>query len=424
MKKKILHNWVLKLASLLTAFVLWLLVVQIDDPSDSITFYNIPVTMTNTELLEKENKVYEVLDETDTIRVTVRAPRSVIRELRASDIVAEADMSRLTEVNTIAINATVPNGKVDSVTANPDMMRLSVDQKASKWIRVQYGTVGEVAEGYMVSRVSPDQTMIEISGPKTAVDKVNYAAIEINVTGATTDLAANVETKLYDADGNPLDFTSVKKNVNYVHMSVEILATKEVPVELNTMGIPAEDYLATGVTESNPPTVKIAGRAGTLANISKISIPEEQLNITGASSDMVNIINIRDFLPENVRLADSSFNGRITATVYIEPVYKKKFEVPESSISVAGVPEGLEAVMPEEETPYELRVVGLEGAITAIPQAALRGTADVAAWMQEKGITELKEGTYTIPVDFRLGEDITVEKQVEIKIMIKKLEER
>ena len=79
MKKKILHNWVLKLASLLLAFVLWFLVVQIDDPSDSTTFYNVPVNLTNTELLEKENKVYEVLNGTDTIRVTVRAPRSVIR---------------------------------------------------------------------------------------------------------------------------------------------------------------------------------------------------------------------------------------------------------------------------------------------------------------------------------------------------------
>ena len=83
MKKRIMNNWALKLASLVLAFVLWFLVIQIDDPSDSTTFYNIPVTLKSTELLEKENKVYEVLDGTDSINVTVRAPRSVIKQMRS-----------------------------------------------------------------------------------------------------------------------------------------------------------------------------------------------------------------------------------------------------------------------------------------------------------------------------------------------------
>ncbi|MGN0168543.1 MAG: YbbR-like domain-containing protein [Acetatifactor sp.] len=424
MKKRILHNWALKLASLLLAFILWFLVVQIDDPSDSTTFYNIPVTLKNTELLEKENKVYEVLDNTDSIRVTVRAPRSVIKSLRSSDIVAEADMSRLTEVNTIAINLAVPNAEVDSVTSNPDVLRLSVEEKASKWIRVQYGTVGEVAEGYMVSSASADQTIIEVSGPKSAVERIGYAGIEIDVSGATTSLSANVETLLYDAEGNQLDLPSVTKNVNYVHMSVEVLATKEVPIELNVMGEPAEGYLATGIVECDPSTVKIAGTAGTLAGISKISIPAEKLDITGASEDLISTINLKEYLSAlNVRLADSSFNGRITATVYIEPEYTKTFEIPESSISVINVPEGLEAILPDSEEPYMLVVSGLETVVTALQQNAIRGTADVTAWMEEEGHTEIKGKTYSIPVTFQLGDDITIKEETAIKITFKELEE-
>lgn len=424
MKKKILHNWVLKLASLLLAFVLWFLVVQIDDPSDSTTFYNVPVNLTNTELLEKENKVYEVLNGTDTIRVTVRAPRSVIKTLRSSDIVAEADMSRLTEVNTIAINLSVPNAEVDSVTGSPDVLRLSVEEKASKWIRVQYGTVGEVAEGYMVASASPDQTLIEVSGPKSAVERVSYAGIEIDVSGATASLSANVETLLYDSDGKQLELPSITKNVNYVHMSVEVLATKEVPIELNVMGVPAEGYLATGVVECSPATVKIAGTGTTLAGISKISIPAEEMNITGESSDMVNIINIKEYLEKmNVRIADSSFNGRIAATVYIEPVYTKTFEIQESSISVLNVPDGLEAVFAEEENPYELKVSGLEAVVTSLQQNAIRGLVDVAAWMEEEGHTQLSGKTWLVPVTFHLTDDVTVEEEVKVKLTFRELEE-
>lgn len=423
MKKKILHNWVLKLASLVLAFILWFLVVQIDDPSDSTTFYSIPVQLTNTGLLEKENKVYEVLGGTDSIRVTVRAPRSVIRQLRSTDIVAEADMSRLTEVNTIAINISLPNTEVDSISANPDVLRLNVEDKASKWVRVQYSTVGEVAEGYMVSKASPDQTLIEVSGPESAVDRISYAGIEIDVTGATNSLAANVETTLYDADGNKLSLSGITQNVNYVHMSVEVLATKEVPIELNVMGIPADGYLATGVAESSPETVKIAGTTSTLSGISKISVPEEQLNITGASANMVNIINIKDYLPDNVKLADSSFNGRIVATVYIEPEYTKSFELSEESITLLNVPEGYEAVWPEEEEPCEVTVSGLEAAVTALSQDAIRGIVDVAAWMEQEGLTELKNRAYALPVTVNPGEGVTVEKEITVRLSFKALEE-
>ena len=189
MRKKIFHNWGLKLGSVVIAFGLWLLVVQIYDPQDTTVFYGIPVTLTNTELLDQQDKVYEVIDGIDTVRVTVRAPKSVISELRTADIVAEADMSKLTEINTIAISYYVLNHEVYSVTGNPEVLKLNVEDRSSKWVGVRYGTVGEVAEGYMVYSVEPDQTRIEVSGPESAVAQISYASVQIDVTGAVTDVA-------------------------------------------------------------------------------------------------------------------------------------------------------------------------------------------------------------------------------------------
>lgn len=423
MKKKILRNWGLKLASLVLAFILWFLVVQIDDPSESTTFKNIQVSLTNTELLEKENKVYEVLDNTDSISVSVRAPRSVIQKLRSTDIVAVADMSRLTEVNTIAISLSVPNADVDSITGSPDVLRLNVEEKATKWIRVQSGTEGDVAEGYMVSKITVDQSQIEVIGPKSAVEKISYAGIEMAVSGATSDLSANVEVQLYDAEGNQLELSGVSQNVKYIHMAVEVLAVKEVPIELNVTGTPEDGYLETGLAESSPSTIKLAGTASVLSGISKISIPEEQLDITGAVGNVVNTINIKEYLPTGVRLADSSFNGRITATVYIEPEYIRTFDISQNNISIMNVPEGLEAVLPEGEEAYKLKVSGLEEAVTALQQNAIRGTVDVGAWMEEKGLTEVKGKTYMIPVSFSLGDEVVIEEEMQIQITFKELED-
>lgn len=412
------------MGSLVLAFAIWFLVVQIDDPKESRTFSGIPVVMTNTQLLDQQNKVYEVLENTDTIRVTVRAPQSVIDNLRASDIVAEADMSKLTEINTIVISLRVLNSDVDSIRCNPDVLKLSVEDKSSKWISVRYGSVGEVAEGYMVTNVQPDQTRIEVSGPASAVEQISYASVEIDVTGATTDVSANVEISLYDVEGNLLDFPSVTKNMNYVRMAAEVLATKNVPIVLNTMGTPADGFLATGEVKSDYSTVKIAGAASDLANINSISIPAEELNISGADSDVTTVINLKEYLPGNIRLADSTFNGRITATVFIEPEVKKTFEVDPAKLSVINVPENLEVQLPDNvERNYELRVSGLEAAIDALQEGTMNGTVDIAAWMKKENMEELAPGVYSVPVSFNLPDDIKIENPMYIRVTVVDLED-
>ncbi len=423
MRKKLTHNLGLKLASLLLAFILWFVVVTIEDPTETVYFNNIQVKLTNTELLDKENKVYEVLDNTDVVRVTVQAPRSIKEKLRAGDIVAEADVSKLTDINTIAISYYVQNAEIDSIEGNHDVVRLNVEDKASKWIKLDYGTTGEVAEGYMVSSASPDQTIIEVTGPKSLVEQVSYAKVEIDVSGATTRLSANVEINLYDKEDNLLDQDRITKNVKHAHMTVEVLATKEVPIELNVMGVVADGYMRTGVVRSKPATVKIAGTPGVLSNINKISIPEEELNITGATQNMSATINVRQYLPENIKLADTDFSGRITAEVFIEPKVTKRLDVAAGNISIINAPQGYTVSLPQEIATYGVELEGLAAHVDPLRSGDITGTVDIAAWMEEAGIAELQSGVYTLPVTFGFPKELVMKNTVKVQLTILKLEE-
>lgn len=422
MKKALTRNLGLKLASLVLAFVLWFLVAQIYDPKDTVTFNNIQVRLINTELLDEEGKVYEVLDNSNLVRVTVTGPQSIVKsELRRSDIVAEADMSKLTDINTIAITYYCENVSNDSVEikGNHDSVRLSVEDKTSKWIKLESNTIGEVASGYMIGNVTLDQTNIEVTGPKSAISQVDHAGVDINVTDSTSSLSANVDIKLYDADGNELTLESVKKNVNSAHMTVEVLATKEVPVEIEYMGVPEDGYMATGEVESSVPTVRIAGTASALVGISAITVPEERMNITGQSGDLVDIINLKEYLPSNVRLANKSFDGKITATVYIEPIDTKDLTIPADNISITGVPDGMEAEITSSAEEYNITVSGLTRDVSILRDSSVTGVLDLNQWMEDNGLEELTPGNYTIPVTFNLSEDITVDTDVNIHIRLK-----
>lgn len=422
MKKLLTRNLGLKLASLLLAFVLWFLVAQIYDPKDTVTFNNIQVRLINTELLDEEGKVYEVLDNSNLVRVTVTGPQSIVKsELRRSDIVAEADMSKLTDINTIAITYYCENISNDSVEikGNHDSVRLNVEDKTSKWIKLESNTIGDVASGYMIGNVTLDQTNIEVTGPKSAISQVDHAGVDINVTDSTTSLSANVDIKLYDADDNELVLESVKKNVDSAYMTVEVLATKEVPVEIEYMGVPEDGYMATGEVESSVPTVRIAGTVSTLVGISAITVPEDRMNITGQSDNLVDIINLKEYLPANVRLADKSFDGKITATVYIEPIVSKVLTVAAENISVTGVPDGMEAEITSTAEEYNITVSGLSRDVSILHDSSVTGILNLTQWMEDNGVEELTPGTYTIPVTFNLAEDITVTPDINIHIRLK-----
>lgn len=423
MIKKLFRNWGLKLISLVIAFLLWFVVVSTDNPKETQTYYNIPVILKNGELLEQENKVYEVLDGTDVVRVSVRAPKNVHQQLRVSDIVAEADMSKLTELNTIVINCSVPNFDVESVTAYPDVMKLGIEEKRNRWVSVRSFVSGEVADGYRIINTVIDQNQVEVSGPKSLVDAISDARIEIDVSGAVSTRSANAEIIFYDADGGIVEGANLKKSADYIRMEVEILPFKEVPVELNVTGEPAEGYLATGVAECRPSTVVLAGSASLLANVTKISIPQDMLDITGVTGNLEKTINLREYLPANVKFADSSFNGRVSVTVYVEPKKERTLQIPASGIAVNNLPEDYTYSFTVKGQPYRLTVSGLEAEVNALMPEEIACSVDIAEWMEQNQILRLRPGTYEIPVTVTLREGLTAESEFSANIMIEELED-
>ena len=87
MKKWLTNNLGLKAISILVAMVLWLIVVNIDDPDKTRTFTNIEVQVLNEDAIEDSGKVYNILDNSNMVTVDVTGPRSYLKDLTASDIV-------------------------------------------------------------------------------------------------------------------------------------------------------------------------------------------------------------------------------------------------------------------------------------------------------------------------------------------------
>ena len=407
MKHKITKNWGLKLVSFLFAAVLWLIVTNINDPSSPYKESNIPVVLKNTDLITNNGQIYEVLDGTDMIdSVVIWAPRSVVDKLNRSDIVAEADVRDLTSLNTISIKLSTNkyNDKLDSIKGSIENVKLNIENKETKSFPIKANLTGEVREGYMVGNVSTEQNLIRVSGPESLISQIARAQAEVDISGFTSNIGTDSDIRLYNEAGVEIKAESIEKSITKVRVNIEILEKKTVPISFKFSGIPAEDYRTTGEITSSRNSVELAGKSETLRGISAIEIPEGVIDVSGAVETVETVIDLRDYLPAGVVLAEEGFDGNISVSVQIEQQRRQTVSGMMENIQFVGVPEGYEAVINEPEERYRVTLIGLASELAEIDVNTLEVYVDVAAWIEAQENPEPESGYFRMPLAVRLPE--------------------
>lgn len=426
MKNKLLRNWGLKLCSFLIAAVLWLIVTNINDPVGTFRIYNVPVVLQNTDLITDSGQVYEVLDHTDVIDVvTIQAKRSIIDSLDESNIIAVADVSELTNLNTVAISLSTNkyNDKLESIRGNIDKVKLNIEDEKTKTLPLRAVTIGTVKEGYMVGDISTEQNLIEITGPESVISQVKRATVTVNVSGFTNNIGTDSPIRLYDENDKIIDVDSIVKNINKVRVTVEILELKTVGINWKFTGTPGRGYMATGEIQAGRNSVTIAGRSKTIANINSIEIPETILDITGATGNLEALVDLTDYLPEGVILAEEDFKGRVNVTVVVEPVVERVVSIDMNRIQILNVPEGFEAEIDTEEDAHDITLVGLERDLNALDFSTIQASVDIAALMEDEGLTSMSAGYYTTDLVYSLENSaVTVRDTSSIRLIITEAE--
>lgn len=418
----ILNNLGMKLTALLFAVILWVVVGNINDPMETKRIANVPVNLIHTSLITDQGQVYTVLDNTDVVSVvTVRARRSVLDDLTRDDISATADVENLTSLNTVEITYSCSRSgvEVDSITGTLKNVMLSIEERMTDSFPLQTETSGEPAGGYELSSVTPEQNQIRVSGPESIVSSIASAKAVVDVSGATSSITTYADVRLVDADGNSVDTTNLSMNITSVKVNVIILPLKTVPIEVGVSGEPAEGYLRNGVVVADPETVKLAGKASVLAGIDKIQIPASAVDITGSTSSYQSSVDIRDYLPDGVTLADAQSDGTVRITVGIEQAETSVVAVSMAEVQLENVPKGYRAVLYSvndgtgngssytEQGNFNVSVTGITSAVDAIKAADLGLSVDVGAAIGDEGDTDFT-GRYRTQLTVTAPDGVTV----------------
>lgn len=421
------QNIGLKIVSIIIAFTMWLIVVNVTDPADSSTYRDIPVNIVNLDSINAQNLTMKVLDNTDVVSsITVRAPRSVIAELDKNqyNIMATADLRYLSEDRTevpIEVSLSKYADKIESIKISNDKLKVSVENKKTVQLPITSTTSGEIESGYIIGNITQAQNQVRITGPQSVVASVAKASVDVQVTGFVENISTSSDIILYDSQGNVIDDSSLDMNISSIKVDVEILATRKVPVTYSFTGTPADGADVTGEIESDVTEVVIAGPGNRIDKIDSIEVPENAINVSGLSTTLHVVVNLSDYLPNGVRLGDPTFNGLANVSVYIEEYVEKSFSVYLRNIEVLNLPEGFSTTEWVDKKDYvEFTLKGLSQNLEQVQLSQLDFSVDFNDYALMNDISGFRAGTYKLPLIMNLPEDVWMEEPVEISVKLVK----
>lgn len=416
MKKSLTNNIGLKLLAFIFAFMLWLLVVNIDDPVDTKTFDDIPVSIEYTEVVTQDQRSYQVLDGTDTVSVTVSATRSVLEKISAENIVATADMRELYLESQIPIEITIPGYEFETATASPRNVQVKIEQNKSDTFPITVTTTGTVRDGYVLGNVQADPERVTVNGPESVIDQISKVVAEVNVSGLSSDSSIDAVLTYYDEDNNEISAEQLANNLGTtgVKVNVTLYHTARIPVTVDTSEVTAADGYSISEVSWTPEEIQLAGEEEVLDALEEIRIPADAIDITSISQRTEKTVDITPYLPEGTRLVDENGNN-ILVTARVAREGTKSFDIPVGSITVNNLDDALTVSGYGSGDDLEVHIGG--------PQEQLNSLelSDLAVSIDLKNCTEA--GEYEVPVTITLpsdAPDCTVETSVTVKVTLEK----
>lgn len=408
-----MNNIGLKILAFLVAFMLWIMVVNIDDPVTHKTFSDIPVSVINEEVLAKaqQPQTYQIVDNTQAVDVTVTAKRKTLSKIKERDIIAVADIKELTLDTQIPIDITI-NGfeeRYDNAQANPRNLQIKLEDEETKRFPIVPTTTGTVRDGFVLGDIQAMPEKVSIRGPKSVIAEISRVEASVSVSGLSKDAILDSELVLYDSNNNIIDQNLLSNNLGTegVGVSVQILNTKSIPLEFDTSRIEAaRGYEFTGITYE-PQTIQISGEREEMSNISSLRVPASALDVSDIREKTEKVIDVSGYLPDNIRLADENA-GSVVVTISVEKDGTKSYDITVGSIIINNLSEELTMSYATADV-LELQVRGPKEALDSL-------SLEQAISIDLQNYTA--DGTYDVPVSVKLPDDCFLEKNVKVRVIL------
>lgn len=341
MKEKQNKRWGLKLVSLLSAFLVWLAVVNVADPVMTSTV-EVPIEILNEQILTDNGLAYEISGKSSTA-VSYEVNTTNAYRVRSTDFRAYADLAELWSVTgSVPVKVEIVNNQ-DLIRSIPisrvSTIKIVTEPIQLKRFELNPVLLGEIEDGYKAGEISLTPNHVYVEGPQSLVGQISGAGVEIDMDGASADASGTAKICYYDANGNKIilnqKVTARHENSDY---QVQLLKVKSLALDYEVTGTVADRYRFTGV-ETDRRNIEVIGLKSTLASLNTLTISGDALNIEGANGTIEKTIDLNQYLPEGVTLANGE-DANLNVTITVERLEDRVYQIEVNDSCLTGKVEG------------------------------------------------------------------------------------
>lgn len=410
LKMSLTNNIGLKFLAVLIALVLWLAIVNVNDPEKTITVSNIPISVTNESAITSRDMVYNVKSE-QYLNITVSGKRSIVSNLSAEDFRATASLKELSKVNSIPVDVTTKNAslgrKITIVKQSAQTILVdveNVEEKDFTDLVVEY--TGKVADGYVAGLSSMSTDEVTVKAPTSIIDKIKKVAVRCSLDGTNTNISKKCPVILYDKNDKEIKSDEIELSDKKIRVNVNVLRAKQVPISTinkDKLGKPADGYVVDDVILSSD-SITVYGSEESLDSIESLDI-QDDIDVSDAKGDVTQNIDVTGKLPKGLSVSGES---TITVKVVIKKLITRTFEYDASEVSLNDLTSDLDVQLVTKKVKVTLQ--GEEEVISQLTKDDMAISADLG---------KVKEGTTTVHVDVAVPDNTTLMNNVTIKIKTK-----
>ena len=310
MKKMFTDNLWLKILSVLMAILIWIVVLNINDPSKTRTIAGVRVELLNEDIITGNNQVYDILDG-QLVSITVTGPRTIVDTLKAKDFTVTADFKDLSQANSIPINVELAEYSYQQkVTINKkshNTVQLLIEDLEEKEYDIDVRYIGQPEEGYIVANTVLDTPTVKITAPVSVHQNIKQVCVSVDASNASADFETVVPVKVYDSKAVELIQAENNVAVNVTNISAKntVYYTKKIPIVYDDIEN-AVNGLEVSNVEVSMREVSVMGRKEVLDMVERLRLPTDTITFEDGNTETKVEYNLQELLPEGVYLNEKS----------------------------------------------------------------------------------------------------------------------
>lgn len=393
MKNRLKNNTKIKLISLLSALVLWLYVMTVEDPVETRKFSDIPVTITNMSVLEERGLTIYPKEEL-LADISIRANLSSLRPINRDNIYIYGRLDDPKEgKNVVYLQANLPE-RVNKYDIKPNVITLDLEKVVNEKRSISVDVEGEPKIN--IDNIDTNKKTVDVSGPRTLVNKVTSIKATLDASDKYKDFSTKLKLVPVDANGDAVK--GVKLDDNFVVATVKFLQEKVVPVKL-VFDDSVSNQSNLEKYSINPKDITIEGKKEALDNINGINTKP----ITANDLKSNNSIDVALDIPKDVKIKNNISSIKLNINKNIT----SEFLISKSDIEIVSKESETGKEVDLSKIPENIKItVSYSDEIKDLSQKDIQLYIDMADTSQGEGKYPIK---YKSKYDFK---DVQIEPKI------------